>query len=66
MTTRSNHGAQLQRRRDVALRNLETRLRTGNHNIYGVAEGDLQRKLSDKAREKIQAEIDVLKQRGAS
>jgi len=62
MTTRRNHGGHVHRRRHVALHNLQERLRIGFHNISG----DHPRKLTDKAREAIQAEIDVLKQRGAS
>lgn len=62
MTTRRNHGAQKARRRHVALRNNLERLKIGYHNIFG---GNT-RKLTDEAREAIQAEIDVLKKRGAS
>ena len=61
MTTRSNHGAQLHRRRSVALRNNLERLKLGT-----TICNDLKRKLTDKDIARMEAENDVLKQRGAS
>lgn len=61
MTTRSNHGAQLQRRRNQALYNLATRLRINDTHKHGGG-----RKLNDKDRARMEAEIDVLKHRGAT
>jgi len=61
MTTRRNHGGHVQRRRDMALYNLATRLRINDTHKHGGG-----RKLNEKDIERMKAEIDVLKQRGAT
>ncbi len=61
MTTRHNHGARVARRRDMALYNLATRLRIDNKQKHG---GGL--KPTEADRERMQVEIEVLKQRGAT
>lgn len=60
MTTRRNHGARAQRRRDVAMYNLATRLRLSSYCVDGSGG-----KPKPKDIERMEAEIEVLKQRGA-
>lgn len=59
MTTRRNHGSWIQGRRNTALRLNELRLKRNSRNVYEDVE------LTPKHRERIEREIEVLKQRGA-
>jgi len=64
MTTRRNHGGHVHRRRHMALHNLQERLKLGIKRV--TVEHTVQQALKPKDIERMEAEIDVLKQRGVS
>jgi hypothetical protein len=61
MTRRYNHHGKLKARQEIALQNLKARLKNGTHSSIG--KGDSERPLDDKARAKLEAEVEVLEER---
>lgn len=63
MSRRYNHHGKPKLRREIALRNLKERLSNGTHCAVNIGRGDPELPLDDKARAKIEAEVEVLESR---